>query len=157
MEKIIHVLLRMGLLIFLAKKPKALDTVREENYNLLESINDFEVYQWLQMSILAVSMWTTKEKNTLVSLQHASPHLLSILQPLPLHSVNYFIHCNKPVTIKKAEWMKKEEKKDGFKYMSQTHYLNLWWHLSSCSWEQHDWNRFSLYACPSALSLSLKY
>lgn len=76
MEKIIHVLLRMGLLIFLAKKTKALGTVSEENYNLLESINDFEVYQWLQMSILAVSMWTTKEKTTPVSLQHASsPHL----------------------------------------------------------------------------------
>lgn len=103
MEKIIHVLLRMGLLIFLAKKTKVLDTVREENYNLLESINDFQVYQWLQMSILAVSMLTTKEKTTPVSLQHASPHLLSILQPLLLHSVNYFIHCNKPVTIKNVE------------------------------------------------------
>lgn len=44
MEKIIHVLLRIDLLILLCQKRTALDTVREENDNLLESINDFKVY-----------------------------------------------------------------------------------------------------------------
>lgn len=85
MEKIIHVLLRIGLLILLCQKRKALDTVREKNDNLLESIHDFKVYQWLQMSILAIHTDIAKEKTTLGSLQHGSPHLLSIVQPLLLH------------------------------------------------------------------------
>jgi len=86
MEKITHVLLRMGLLILLCQKRKALDTIREENDNLLESINDFKVYQWLQMLILAIHMDIAKQtKPAPVSLQHASPHLLSICQRLLLH------------------------------------------------------------------------
>lgn len=62
-----------------------LDTAREKNDNLLESINDFKVYQWLQMLILAIHMDIAKEKTTLVPLQHTSPQILSILQPLLLH------------------------------------------------------------------------
>lgn len=85
MEKIIHVLLRISLLILLCQKRKVLDTVREENDNLLKSINDSKVYQWLQMTILAIPMDITKEKPTPVCLQHASPSLLSILQPLLRH------------------------------------------------------------------------
>lgn len=33
-----------------AKKRTVLDSVKDENDNLLESINEFQVYQWLQTS-----------------------------------------------------------------------------------------------------------
>lgn len=41
-----------------------------------------------------------------------------------------------------------------FVFMSQT-LLHLQWHLSSCSWEQHDWTHFSWNMCPSALPLKI--
>lgn len=104
MEKIIHVLLRIGLFISLCQKKRWCWILREENHNLLESINDLKVYQWLQMSILAVHMNIAKEKNTsLVSLQHVSYPAYSLyftsLCNIISH-INHFIYCNKSVTIK---------------------------------------------------------
>lgn len=92
----------------LPKKRMVLDSVRDQNDNLLESINEFQIYQWL-CQISAIHMDIAKEKITSVSPQLALPYLLSILQPLWLHYPKS--RCNKQVTIKKKKGMNTRREK----------------------------------------------